>query len=82
MAETMFMFKDMFIKIDRPESIMQYDSDIGKRCFERLHNIHEDDKWTKMFDKIILDNNVKYERIDNDKGVELLKQANDITFRL
>lgn len=82
MAITFVMFKDMKIKIDRPESIKQIDKDICCRAYELLKKIDIKDDWTEMMDGIFADNNIKCEIADEKEFEKFIKKANDFTLRV
>jgi len=58
------------------------DEDICNRVHELLTNVKEEDDWTRRMDKIIKDNNIKYEIANEKEFKEFLKHAKDITLRI
>ena len=80
-TESIVLFRDLIIKIDRPLEIRYRDSTICNRAYEKLKNIHVEDSWTEDADELFKKYDIKYKISTIDEFNEFKKQAIQIIYR-
>lgn len=79
---TFVKFRDITIRIDRPEEISHRDRDICNRAYELLKGDWEEDDWTQEMDRLFSVYNIKYELAKEEEFKEFVKKANEFSFRM
>ncbi len=82
MGVTFFQFKDMKVKITRPDNVSYRDKEIGNRAYELLKGFKDEDNWTKEVDNFIKMNDIKYEEANETEFKAYCRRAKEFVARI